>query len=242
MDRELTPDEIRDLLAAYAIDAVDDDERRAIDDYLEQHADLRAEVSSLQHSASFLAHTGGPPPPGVWDRLEAALQAPPAPAAAPPLRLVPRARERAPRSSRRWQWFAVAASIAAIAFGALWLSSRDSSGGGSTADLASAAATAPGARHARLVDAGGTVLARAVVLPDGTGYLTSELPTLPAGRTYQLWGIDSRDTISLGVMGRDPGVVAFRAAGRPTKLAVTEERAGGVPVTANRPAAAGRLT
>ncbi|HEY7105369.1 MAG TPA: anti-sigma factor [Acidimicrobiia bacterium] len=243
MDRELTPDEIRDLLAAYAIDAVDDDERRAIDEYIELHPDLRAEVSSLQHSASFLAHTGGPPPPGVWERLEATIQGTRVPAEpAPPLRLAPRTSAGAPRTSRRWQWFAVAATIAAVALGALWLSARDSSGGGSTADLAGAAEGAPGARAARLVDADGTVLARAVVLPDGTGYLTSELPALPAGRTYQLWGVDARDTISLGVMGRDPGVVAFRAAGRPTALAVTEERAGGVPVSGNEPTAAGDLT
>ena len=75
------------------------------------------------------------------------------------------------------------------------------------------------------------MLATAVVLPDGTGYLTSQLPRLPAGRTYQLWGVDNRNTISLGVMGRDPDVVAFQAAGHPAAIAVTEERAGGVPVT-----------
>ena len=85
------------------------------------------------------------------------------------------------------------------------------------------------------------MLAHAVVLPDGTGYLTSELPALPAGRTYQLWGVDRRNTISLGVMGRSPNVVAFQAAGHPTALAITEERAGGVPVTKNNPAAVGDL-
>ena len=85
------------------------------------------------------------------------------------------------------------------------------------------------------------MLAKAVVLPDGTGYLTSELPALPAGRTYQLWGVDNRNTISLGVMGRSPSVVAFQAAGRPVALAVTEERAGGVPSSANQPTAVGDL-
>ena len=108
-------------------------------------------------------------------------------------------------------------------------------------ELASAAASAPGARHARLVDADGTLLARVVVLPDGTGYLTSDLPALPADRTYQLWGIDERDTVSLGVMGRDPHVVPFKAAGLPAKLAVTEERTGGVAVSANDPTAVGAL-
>jgi anti-sigma-K factor RskA len=241
MDRELSPDDVRDLIGAYAIDAVDDDERRAIDAYLEQDADLRAEVGRLQQSATFLAHSGGPPPPGVWERLEAAIHESRGPGEAPPPRLVPRARP--PRPTPRWEWFAVAASIVAIVFAALWLVDRDdgSSSGGSTSELAGAAANAPGARHARLVDTDGTQLASAVVLPDGTGYLTSVLPRLPAGRTYQLWGIDERDTVSLGVMGRDPNVVAFRAAGVPQTLAVTEERTGGVAVTANDPTAAGDL-
>ncbi len=60
MDRELTPEEIKDLLPAYAIDAVDDDERAAIDAYLDTDDDARDEVASIQRAASFLAHTGGP--------------------------------------------------------------------------------------------------------------------------------------------------------------------------------------
>ena len=51
MDRELTPDEIRELLAAYAIDAVDDDERAAVDEYLAGDADARDEVASIQRAA-----------------------------------------------------------------------------------------------------------------------------------------------------------------------------------------------
>jgi Anti-sigma-K factor rskA len=80
-----------------------------------------------------------------------------------------------------------------------------------------------------------------VVLPDGTGYVTTQLPRLPSGRTYQLWGVDNQNTISLGVMGRSPGVVAFHAAGHPASIAITEERAGGVPVTKHTPAAVGDL-
>src|SRR6185312_487634 len=70
MDRELTPDEITELLPAYALDAVDDDERAAIDEYLASHPDERDQVAELQVAASLLAHAGGPPPEGVWERLE----------------------------------------------------------------------------------------------------------------------------------------------------------------------------
>ncbi len=132
----------------------------------------------------------------------------------------------------------------AVVFGALWLFGGDNNSGGTndTAALARAAERAPGARRAELVDTHGTVLAKAIVLPDGRGYLTSELPALPAGRTYQLWGVDDNNTISLGVMGRSPNVVAFQAAGHHAALAITEERAGGVPVSTNDPAAVGKLT
>ena len=76
---------------------------------------------------------------------------------------------------------------------------------------------------------------------DGTGYLTSELPPAPAGHTYQLWGITRTGTISLGVLGRDPGTVAFKAAGPTTSLAITTEVAGGVPVSHNAPDAVGDI-
>lgn len=244
MDRDLSREEMQDLLAAYSIDAVDDDERRAIEEYLAAHPDVRSEVVGLQHAASYLAHSGGPPPPGVWERLEVAIQQDAQQSAddlpAPP-RLVPLARAK-PRPDRRWQVVAVAASIVALVFGALLLFRDDSSDApGDTAALAQVAEGTPGARHARLTDDEGTVLARAVVLPDGTGYLTSELPALPAGRTYQLWGVDGGNTVSLGVIGRNPHVVSFQDAGNRGALAITEERAGGVPVSANDPTAVGRL-
>jgi anti-sigma-K factor RskA len=137
---------------------------------------------------------------------------------------------------------AVAASVVALVLGALLLF-RDASSEapGGTASLAQVAEGNPAARHARLTDPDGTVLARAVVLPDGAGYLTSELPALPAGRTYQLWGVEGGNTVSLGVIGRNPRVVSFQAAGNRGALAITEERAGGVPVSANEPTAVGRL-
>ena len=245
MDRELTPAEIRELLPAYAIDAVDDDERVAIEAHLASDADARDEVIALQRAASFLAHAGGPPPEGVWERLEAAIRETPHPAGeVPPPRLVPLARPAEPRRiDRVWRWAAVAAAIVAVAFFSLWVVDR----GGSdpeldTAALAQIADATPGAQHAALRDADGNVLARAVVLSDGTGYVTStNLPPLDRDRTYQLWGVGDRGAISLGVMGSDPNVVAFHAGNAPAALAITNERAGGVVSSDETPTAAGEL-
>jgi anti-sigma-K factor RskA len=257
MDLELTPEEVRDLLPAYAIDAVDDDERAIVDAYLLTDPDASAEVVSMQQTAAFLAHTGGPPPIGVWERLEATIRAQPRPdGMQPPPRLVPLARHEHERESapaaepsrdapshRRWRWLAVAAVVVALASFSLWVVDR----GGSdprvdTVALARAADTAPGARHANLQDEDGTTVARAVVLPDGTGYLTStKLPALDRNRTYQLWGIDDRRAISLGVMGGDPKVIAFHAANDPSTIAITNERAGGVESSTEAPTAVGDL-
>ncbi len=247
MDRELTPDEITELLPAYALDAVDDDERVAIDAYLDAHPDQRDAVAELQVAASMLAHTGGPPPEGVWERLESLISTE-SPA---PLQLVPQPTAPTPRPApasptarpdRRWRWLAAAAAVVALVFGGLWLVERGDGGGGAATDteaLAQSAATAPGARHVALADQDGKTLATAVVARDGTGYLTSELPLAPPGRTYQLWGISHAGTISLGVLGRDPGTVAFKAATPTARLAITTEVAGGVPVTRKTPDAVG---
>jgi hypothetical protein len=245
MDRELTPEEITELLPAYALDAVDDDERAAIEAYLETRPAERDAVADLQVTASMLAHAGGPPPDGVWERLESIIATTPPPERlVPPTVLTPRsAPVSTARVDRRWRWLAAAAAVVALAFGGLWLADRGDGGGGAadTAQLAATAMTAPGARHATLADESGNALATAVVTTDGAGYLTSELPPAPAGHTYQLWGVTRTGTISLGVLGRDPGTVAFQA-GVPTQsLAITTEVSGGVPVSRNAPDAVGDI-
>jgi hypothetical protein len=93
-----------------------------------------------------------------------------------------------------------------------------------------------------LTDASGNTLATAVVTRDGTGYLTSKLPPVAPGQTYQLWGVSRSGTISLGVLGRAPTTIAFKAAVPTQSLAITTEAAGGVPVSRNAPDAVGDIT
>jgi anti-sigma-K factor RskA len=245
MDRELTPEEIESLLPAYALDAVDDDERAAIEAYLETDPEAREEVAALQRTASMLGHTGGPAPAVVWEKLELAIanSAQRVPRSSP---VVPisRARSRRPRNVG---WIAAAAAVvAALVIGGAVVV-NDSGGESSSPQVALAnaardASNAPGARHAVLQDADGNQLATAVVLPDGTGYLTStKMPKLTAVQTYQLWGLTKQHTISLGVMGSNPKVVAFTVAGKPLGLAITTEPAGGVAVSTQTPAAYGNF-
>ena len=75
-----------------------------------------------------------------------------------------------------------------------------------------------------------TEKAQVVVLPSGQGYLVSStLPSLDKGRTYQLWAIEGNQAVSLGLLGGSPGQAAFTMAGstRPAHLSITAEPAGG---------------
>ncbi|HVC67043.1 MAG TPA: anti-sigma factor, partial [Acidimicrobiales bacterium] len=86
-----------------------------------------------------------------------------------------------------------------------------------------------------------------VLTAAGTGFLVNDstggLSPLPAGRTYQLWGVVGGRAISLGLLGPHPGIVPFSAAGTApvTEFAVTDEVAGGVVRSANRPVAVGSV-
>jgi anti-sigma-K factor RskA len=255
MDPELSAAEIEELLAAYAIDAVDDDERVLVARYLVTHPDAAAEVQAFRHAAALLAYTGGPVPDGVWDALapaleerrrqaEAAAGAVPIQSRRPQSEPMPGSPTR--RGAYRVRWLVAAAVAAILAVGAAVVVVVSDTGGGKTAqqqlaDAARAARNAPGAREIPLSSADGSKVATAVVLRDGKGYLSSSLPPLDPSRTYQLWALQGNERISLGVLGHDPKVVAFTLPDNPSGIAVTNEVAGGVMSTTKTPVAVGLI-
>ena len=93
----------------------------------------------------------------------------------------------------------------------------------------------------------GSTPATVVLTAAGTGFLVDDagdgLAPLPDDRTYQLWGVVDGRTISLGLLGPRPGIVPFSVAGSApvTEFAVTDEVAGGVVASVNRPIAVGAL-
>jgi anti-sigma factor RsiW len=256
MDPELTDQEIQDLLAAYAIDAVDDDERAIVERYVATHPEAEAEVQAFRHAAAMLAYTGGPVPEGVWDSLAPALaerrrreetaeNVVPLPSRRPQSEPMPDSPTA--RGPHRVRWLAAAAVAAFLLVGGVVavVVATDSGGGASREDQLAAAARAagkqPGARNVTLESPDGRALGKVVVLPSGRAYLSSELPALGSGRTYQLWALEAGDRLNLGVIGRDPNVVAFRMRGNPDGVAVTDEVTGGVKQSRNAPVAVGEL-
>jgi anti-sigma-K factor RskA len=218
--------EIDALLGAYALDAVDDDERARVDAYLAVNPNARHEVDDLRESAAALAlapHDDVTAPTHLWDRISTTI--------GDQSRVVtpPRARRR----PNAVTILAIAASIAVVvlAGAVVALSGRPTSSG----NLAAVYDTTAGRTDARQIAlrANGAEVARVVLLPDGTGYLKNEsMHALAPGQTYQLWaltGVRSAPTaISAGVLGAHPQIVGFHAPASVHGLGVTVEQSPGV--------------
>jgi anti-sigma-K factor RskA len=108
--------EIHDLAAAYALDALDPEERWTYERHLDTCERCREEVAALRESATELAYAaeGSEPPPDLRERIMAAARNEPRTAKVIPLR-------------RRWLFpatagVAVAAACAAVGLG-LWANS-----------------------------------------------------------------------------------------------------------------------
>ncbi len=259
MARELTPAELDELLAAYALDAVDAEEREQLDAYLERSPDAAREIAELQETAALLAFTGPDEAPDtLWDRIENAL-------GAEPPRLVMPFDTAARRSPRRRRGVATKVAIgiagaSAIAAGITAVVVSDEMSrqeerldrvAGSVANdgmhrAAEAAAADPRSRTVRLVARRGSGSATVIAMPDGAAFLMArDMEHLGPDRTYQLWAItgdpDGPEVVSAGVLGRSLDLAAFQAPEGATGFMVTDEATPGVVTTAAKPVLEGHF-
>lgn len=232
-------DELRDLVALLALDALDGDERAVAESAVARDDELRAELDAHLRVAAILAesveHRPSTPSPGVWAHIRAEVEGSDRPT--PELASVTEVRR-----LRSWARAAIGVSVAAVlvsAMLALRLAHVTGEVGGEALDRAAAAKVAePGAEVVTLVGQEGheSAEARVVLGDDGVGYLLADsLPALDPERTYQLWAIvadgGGNKVISAGVLGNDPGIAPFQAVGDVAGFAITEEVAGGVVVS-----------
>lgn len=227
--------DLDELLGAYALDAVDLDERAEIEHYLETNPRARAEVAEHREVATMLAFSGTAAPSDLWDRIAGQLTDR-APSPGPELARV------LPMTGRRRRWGArlvtpilAGAAAAAVTLGVVAVNSRDD-----RSPIDQAVADARGDRDSVVVtlrSAEGADGGEAVIDAEGHGYLLGgSLPEVGPDRSYQLWGVVDDEVISLGVFSNEPEVETFSVDGELTALVLTVEERGGVPVS-EQPAA-----
>lgn len=231
-----TFDEYSDLLGAFALDAVDDDERERIELHLLECPRCRAEVAEHREVASYLSQSGTSAPEGVWDRIAAELSPP-----APPLRLT-FVRDDEPAASAaeaaavagtapvvpidagrnasrriRTRTMVAVISVAACIVAALGVVAVGQTQRLNRVETALADRSVEDLAHDAMASSrlnvklkGDVGTAEAVVGDSGQGYLIMNgFPAPKDGDVYQLWGKVDGTVLSLGTFGGDTRVVPF---------------------------------
>lgn len=242
------------LLGAYALDAVEPDEREAIDHHLPTCAKCRSEVQRHREVAALLAHTGASAPDGLWQRIAASLDAAPPDLELSNVKVLRREPEPvAPQKTQRSWAMRLSATVlaaAATVIVVLGVEVRDLNRRTDEMERIGAlergfqqALGDPGSELVELTSADGRVSAHAVLAEDGGAYLQAEaLPPAAQGRVYQLWGDTGSGAVSLGLLGADPGVVPFQGSERYVGFGITEEQEGGAPAPTQEPVVEGTIT
>jgi hypothetical protein len=244
MATELTHADIQELLGAYALDAVPEDERELVEQHLRDCARCRQEVAEHREAAALLA-LGAPAPGGLWDQIAETIGGRP-----PEKELVPVLRPR--RSRAGWGAAAAAAALAVAVVGFMGVrlvqqgdridNLEEVSRSDGIEAAAERAGRDPRSQQVSLAGEEGSTVATVVVLPNGRGFLVDpRLPALPEARTYQLWALVGETTVSAGVLGNEPGVAAFSVDLPVDGFAISEEPEGGVPVPSAAPIAVGTI-
>jgi hypothetical protein len=244
----LDHDELRDLVAASALDAVDDEEERLVQDHVRTCTRCRADLVAFREVAARLSYVGEEAPSGVWQRIAAAT----APSPRPPLQLV--VGEAGSGRRPRMRLLGGLAG-AAVAVGFALLAAGVVSQSGRIDRLQSAVVQArvdrslmalafdPNARRADLTTAAGTTVAVVALRADGSGFLVPlRLPGLPADRTYQAWTIRGGRARSIGLLSTGSAALSFRAPEAPVTVAVTIEPRGGSARPSGAPIASGQVS
>ncbi|KOU59726.1 anti-sigma factor domain-containing protein [Streptomyces sp. NPDC060334] len=220
-------DHMHALAGAYALNALDSEERTAFEHHLARCALCPQDVREFTATAARLGSaTALPPPPAmrahVLDRIDTVRQLPPARRGIPSLR-------------RRALPMALAACLAgALALGgtAVWQRDQAVQAGRELRELQNLTdvITAPDARTVvgrTASGAKGTVVVSAE--RNRAAFVGSGMAPAPAGKTYQLWFADGPGMRPAGLLGGDGSTLMTGPVGRATAVGVTLEPAGGSP-------------
>lgn len=230
------------LLGAYALHAVDADERLLVEQHAEVCQICRSELGEHQEVAAALGILDGAEQSQSWEPIASLLG------------------EAPDSGASRTTWYLMAAGVALVLLSVGFvvqearvrhLTDRAVTAESRLVDLESEnerqlvarAALAAQEDPARRISLGvdDAVAQVTIVLTEsGVGYLTNHaLPALDPDRTYQLWAVVDGEVISAGLLGSQPELVSFRIDPQGLEaFAVTEEAYGGVAVSDNPPVVA----
>lgn len=257
----MTHDEARELLAVYALNAIDGQERAELELHVEDCVRCSSELDALRGVATALGNVGEPASAELWQRISERLYDDVDPAGVPPIRalelpsaVVAPITSHRNAMSRRTKFAAGTFAVAAAALvGVLSINLVRADHHVTQLNTAlvvaghravEGALETPGHVDVTLNGSHHSDVAQ-FVLVHGHGYLVSStIATLSSAKTYQLWGIIAGKPISIGLMGSTPSNVTFTVAGspQPTELAVTIEPAGGSVTPTTPIVASGTVT
>ena len=214
-------DDPHELSALYALDVLDDEERRRYEEHLAGCERCQDDLRGLREAAAGIGYTAtGPAPPAeLRERILAG-------AGSQPSNVTPLRWRRPSYALSAAAVVAVAASAAAVGFG-VWAASLHHS-----LSHEQAAVNVLGDPHARHIPVQG-VPGSLVVAPSGTAALAIDLPAPPSGKTYEAWVLDTslhRDRLFDG-----RPTVLDRRVGPGTTVMVTLEPSGGVNAPTSKP-------
>jgi anti-sigma-K factor RskA len=239
------PFDMDDLLGAYALDAVDEYERRAVEEYLAVSPRARAEVQEHREVATMLAWSGMDAPEGLWERIAGSLEGQEAEPASELGHVISISAGRRGKLARTiGSWAIATAAAALIAIVAVRVSNDDDVSSPTGIDEQARAALADESLpHAQLsTEADSNLKVLAVIDEDGRGFLLADsLPAIAPDRTYQLWGRSAGKLISIGLLGPDPGTTVFTVTDDVDLLAISNEPKGGVSTPGDLVIVAGPL-
>jgi anti-sigma-K factor RskA len=214
--------EPHDLVAAYALDALDDEERVDFERHLADCAVCKAQLAELEEASTALAYAESvEPPPALRERILEAARAENGKVVQFP--------------RRRWLFpatVAAAAAAAVVAIGVgLWANSLsrdlDRERSANAGYARALQLLGGGAEVTQLADAEGGLL----VAPDGEAALVvCGLQPAPKDKTYEAWVIEGEITRPAGLFrggGGCPPVLLDKKVRPGTQVAVTLERKGG---------------
>lgn len=221
------PDDIRDLLFAYAIGATDPDEAARVEVYLRDHPEAAAEAAEIAAAASLLM--GGvkrrEPPAMLRQKvLDAARAQRPAPKLTALPKPSPSPSTRKTISRPLWAWASTAAAVVLLVMNVFWMNqvselrarqtvleqtNQDQLAAlqaASQAQITDAMTIMVTGTKSELMDDAGEMRAMVMWQPGKSEALmfTHSLPPLDESRTYQLWLLDAGGTpISAGTFTVD---------------------------------------